>query len=328
MRETWMDALRGIAMLLVVLLHAGLALEYYATGYPRSIEVFNQAFQPYRMPTLIFLSGVLLSRSLSKSAGTYFGGKARKIVWPYAVWTVIALTLQGDLGLHELGRAVYDPVETHLWYLWFLIIFYSVAWLMKLARVPALPVAIIALIASGFLPENPMRLEKMFFLFGFFLLGHVFALHRESVSAFLRRPVAVAFAVVAVLVASAMNIAGFKVLYEPIYALCVVGAISLAMILVPRIPAGRVRGALEYVGRNSIILYVVHLLVIKVSGTVMQRIGIDNPWLMFPALVALGIGVSVVLMYLAGRFRVPAWLFEWNPPARARANMSSATTAA
>lgn len=305
-------------MLLVVLLHAGLALEYYATDYPRALEVFNQAFEPYRMPTLMFLSGILLSKSLSKPAGAYFPGKARKILWPYALWTVIALTLQGDLSLYTLGRAVYDPVETHLWYLWFLIIFYAAAWALHALKVPTWVPAVLALVASGFLPENPMRLEKMAFLFAFFMIGHLFAQHREALRSFTHRWWTIALASVAIVISSGVNIAGAKVLYEPVYSLGVVGAIALAMILVPLIPAGWARSALEYVGRNSIILYVVHLLVIKVSGTLLGRMGIDNPWVMFPMLFALGVGVSVALMHLAGRYRLFAWLFEWNPPTRVR----------
>lgn len=145
------------------------------------------------------------------------------------------------------------------------------------------------------------------------LLGHVFSQYKDAVSRLIRKPVVIAVAAVA---ASGMNIAGFKVLYEPVYAVAIIGAIALAMVLVPKIPAGRGRSALEYVGRNSIIIYILHLLVIKVAGTLLQRIGMENPWVMFPLLVVLGVGVSIAVMMLSDRYRIFAWLFEWNTPAR------------
>lgn len=84
-------------MLLVVLFHAGTGVAYFGDFYPRGIDVFNQVVEPYRMPALMFLSGMLLHRSLSKSASLYFGGKARKIAWPYVLWSLIGLMLAGDV---------------------------------------------------------------------------------------------------------------------------------------------------------------------------------------------------------------------------------------
>ncbi|AWN04146.1 acyltransferase [Gordonia phage Petra] len=305
-RFEWMDTLRGIAMLLVVVLHAGLALNYYADSYPRVIEIFNLAFQPFRMPTLMFLSGMLLNKSLSKPAPTYFEGKGRKLLWPYLVWTAIALTAQGDISAYTLGRAVYNPVETHLWYLWFLLIFYTIAFVIK--PIPFWIPGLIALAASQFLTED-FRLEKMAFLFAFFMFGKVYSEHADKLSRFNRPLILVAvFAVGAI--ASGFNIAHWKVLYEPAYVVPVVCGLFLAICLVPRIPASKARSALQYLGRNSLILYVVHLIAIKSAGTVLGNHGLTNPWVLFPVLLAIGIGTSVVFMLLRDQFTAVGWLFE------------------
>lgn len=66
-------------MLLVVLFHAGTGVAYLGDFYPRGIDAFNQVVEPYRMPALMFLSGMLLRRSLSKSAVPSFGGVVHKI---------------------------------------------------------------------------------------------------------------------------------------------------------------------------------------------------------------------------------------------------------
>lgn len=299
-------------MVLVVLLHAGLALDFYAVSYPEPIRIFNDVFEPYRMPTLMFLSGLLLSKSLSKPRGVYFSGKARKIAWPYAVWTVIALGLQGDLSLYGLGRAVYNPLETHLWYLWFLLIFYTAARLLRnRSEVVVGSVAAASLILSAIAPAD-FRLDKMTFLFSFFLLGHLYS-QSELLQRWSRRPLVLGTAAVLAVAASAVNVANIEVLYEPAFAVCVAGAIILAMWLVPKTPANRARAAIDYLGKRSIVLYIVHLLAIKVVGTLLGGVGFVNPWLLFPVLVVVGIGSSVVLMALADRFTVVQWLFEWRP---------------
>jgi uncharacterized membrane protein YcfT len=320
MRQTWMDSLRGTAIMLVVVLHAGLGLGYYATGIPRPIEVFNQFFEPYRMPTLMFLTGILLSRSLAKGTGPYIRGKLRNVGWPYVVWSVIILGLQGDLDLASLARGIYNPVGTHLWYLWFLLIFYGLALLLR--WVPTIVPLAVCLVASGFLPEA-YRLEKFAFLFAFFLLGHLFAQHREAVARWSSHRGVLAAAAVAALIASGFNIAGVKVLYEPVFAVGVIGAILLALHFMPLLPAGRVNTLLQFVGRNSIIVYVSHLSAIKIVGTLMGRYGFDNPWVMFPILVAVGLGTGFVLIWASTRFRAARLLFAWPPP-RARVGRAAA----
>ncbi|GAB3288187.1 acyltransferase [Pseudoclavibacter terrae] len=308
-----MDALRGIAMLLVVLFHAGTGVAYFGDFYPRGIEVFNQIVEPYRMPTLMFLSGILLHRSLNKSAGAYFGGKARKIGWPYLLWSLVGLALAGDLALSYILRIAYNPAETHLWYLWFLLIFYSAAWALK--KVPSIAVASAALIASQFLPEA-FRLEKAAFLFAFFMLGNCYSQHRQKINGVLNKPLTMALAVVAAAVASYASVAGLKVVYEPLYALGVVGMIAIAMNLVPRIRAGRTRSVLEFLGRNSIVLYIVHLFAIRTAGTLLSRVDLTNPYLQYPIFVAIGLGSGLFFIWVTKLWPRSNLLFAWPEKSR------------
>ncbi|WP_371029171.1 acyltransferase family protein [Pseudoclavibacter sp. JSM 162008] len=308
MRETWMDALRGIAMLLVVLFHAGTGVAYFGDFYPRGIEVFNEIVEPYRMPTLMFLSGMLLYKSLNKRATVYFSGKARKIAWPYFLWSMVGLALAGDLAASYILRIAYNPAETHLWYLWFLLIFYTAAWVLR--KVPSIAIALVALAASQFLPEA-FRLEKAAFLFAFFMLGSYYSQHRQHINAWVNKPLTITLAVVAAALASYASVEGLKVVYEPLYALGVVGMIAIAMNLVPRIRRGRTRSALEFLGRNSIVLYIVHLFAIRAAGTVMARVDLTNPYLQYPIFVAIGLVSGLAFILLTIRWPRTGLLFAW-----------------
>lgn len=307
-RLTWVDSVRGTAILLVIVLHASLTLGTYTEYSPRSVELFNSALAPFRMPTLMFLTGLFVSRSLAKGTRTYFSGKLRNIAWPYLVWAFITLVEAGDLTVEFALRAVYNPRETHLWYLWFLVIFYAAAWVLR--RVPPVVPAAVALVASQWLPED-YRLEKGFFLFAFFMLGIAFDKHRRRLEPTLASGPVLIVSAAAALITGALSVDGWKVLYEPLSVPGVLGLIVLAMWAVPRVSAGATRSALEYLGRNSIAFYVSHLLVVVAGARMLSGAGVTDPWIVFPTIVALALLVGILLTEAARRSRVASLLVAW-----------------
>lgn len=315
-RLTWIDAVRGGAILLVVILHASLTLGTYTDYSPEAVETFNTALAPFRMPTLMFLSGLFVSRSLAKGTRTYFSGKLRNVAWPYLVWAAITLIEAGDITLEFVLRAVYNPRETHLWYLWFLIIFYGAAWLLR--RVPPLVPAVMVLVASQWLPEG-YRLEKAFFLFGFFLLGTAFERYRARLEPHLASAPVLLLAAAAAIAAGAASLQGWKVLYEPLSVPGVLGFLLLLMHLVPKAPPGPARSALEYIGRHSIAFYVSHLLVVVTGARVMSALGLTDPWLVLPTIVALALGVGTLISWASSRSRFASLLVSWPEPRTRRA---------
>lgn len=104
-RHVELDAIRGTAVMLVVLYHAIIALDLIGTKAPMWLVLFNDAVSPFRIPTLVLLSGLLLPRSLRKPAGEYVRGKIRGLAWPYLVWTVIVAAFL-LLGSHLAGKGV------------------------------------------------------------------------------------------------------------------------------------------------------------------------------------------------------------------------------
>ena len=88
-RIQWADALRGIAILLVILLHVPVMSAKMGLVVPEWVERWQWSLQPYRMPSLLFLSGMLLRASLAKGPRRYTVGKLQGILWPYVVWTII-----------------------------------------------------------------------------------------------------------------------------------------------------------------------------------------------------------------------------------------------
>ncbi|WP_183086280.1 acyltransferase family protein [Mycetocola tolaasinivorans] len=317
-RLHWIDALRGVAIILVIFLHASLALKYYSDAYPRSLRGINLLLEPFRMPLLVFLAGYFVTRSLRKGAVRYFTGKIRHVVWPYLIWSFVGLFALGTITPKTALRVLYDPVETHLWYLWFLPAYYFLAWALK--RVPAWIPGMIALIASHWMPED-IRLEKFVFLFAFFMFGVYFSTRQEAIESIIeRRPVVITAALLAV-ATGLVNLSSLKVLYEPLYAPGLFGSIIVAVWLFRRIPPNPVSTALEFVGRNSLIYYVSHLVPIHLTGFLMRDIGYSAHWPLFAVFLTVGFGTGTAFALLSARFAAVRILFEappfTSPPARA-----------
>ncbi|WP_162149359.1 acyltransferase [Arthrobacter sp. Br18] len=308
-RVDWLDSLRGVAILLVVVLHAGEALRFLDEGLPPVIETFNQLLEPFRIPVLMFLSGVLLPRSLGKPRATYFAGKAARVGWPYLLWSVIILAASANFTLADLAEIAYFP-PTYLWYLWFLLVFYAVAF--PLRRIPPLYPALAGFLVSLALPEAGMA-GMLAFLFGFFFLGAWTAQHWETALRITRNWWVISLSAAAAAGVAFLSAQEVEVLYRTQFAWGVVGVLVIAARLFPRMSGGDAGRGLAFVGRNSIVFYVTHLAPIMITVALADAVGLSAPWLLYPLLVILGIGIplGVACIYSRGDHASVTLLFEF-----------------
>jgi uncharacterized membrane protein YcfT len=291
-RVGWLDSLRGVAILLVVVLHAGEALRV-AVGPTPGLDQFNLFLEPFRMPVLMFLSGFLLPQSLAKPGREYFAGKVSMVAWPYVLWSVILLAASGGLGPGAIAQILYLS-PTYLWYLWFILVFYAVAY--PLRRVPPLVPAGVGLVLSFLLPDGG-RPGTLAFLAAFFFFGAWCARHALFVERFIGRPWVLALAAASAVSVGVLNVAGREVLYRGEFAWGVVGALGVVCWAFPRLGARRATAALEFVGRYSLVFYVAHLGPIMLTLALADALGITGTWLV-PVLLAVGVGVPLGLAWV------------------------------
>lgn len=319
-RIAWPDALRGFAILLVILHHTESQVRSNIGDIPSALVVFNDAFAPFRMPTLMLLSGLLLARSLSKSPGVYIDGKLRKIAWPYLLWSFALLGLiaassrvTGNTSANaaEFLRVFYAP-PTYLWYLAYLLVFYAVG--LALRSRPswrdALPV--VAMSLAFVLPQDDGG--RLAFLAAFFFLGDALG-RRPGAFDKITHGGPLAVALVVGLTASAFSIAGVRVNYQPEWCFGVlagvVALLGLTRALTPRVDLA----ALRWVGEQSIVFYCSHFMALMVAFEILTRAGIGNALLLAVALPVIAIVVGALLAALrTPRGSVPALtspLFEF-----------------
>lgn len=192
-RMRWMDVLRGAAIGLVILAHSAYILDRFELGdTPGWLISVNELFAPFRMPTLMVLSGMLVTAGLRKPLGTYFAGKLRRIGWPYLVWLVLWCVLFPAYG----NLLTVDTWTTaYVWFLLYLLAYYSIA---PLTRWVPTWLLIVIPWAVASLPLGQFQ-RRFFFLMGFFFLGKLITDHLPLFDRILRSRwvwAAVAFAVV------------------------------------------------------------------------------------------------------------------------------------
>lgn len=301
-RMTWMDSFRGMAMLLVVVFHS-VALYKGLSGHDH-VPVVDEIvgfFDPYRMPLLLLLSGLLLHRALAKPLGTYLAGKARKILWPLILWSVINFVVIGNVaGMLDPGAWIDG---TYQWFLVVLMACFLVApltlwipaWLMAL-------VFVAILVAVG---TREPELRQIFFFGPFFFLGAALSRWLPRIQS---APVWAAGIVglvgIAVGFGSATDVLVVARSIPWTVILPVPGLLALIW-LGSRLPR---LAFFERVGRHSIVYYVVHTSVLIVLADLWRAGDWGTPWPTIIVLFIVGFGIPAFLTRHWDRF---SGLFEF-----------------
>jgi uncharacterized membrane protein YcfT len=315
-RLRWVDLTRGLAVLLVVFYHVVIALKVADLEAPTWAVVLNEALAPFRIPTLVFCSGLLLARSLRKPPRAYLVGKLRHIGWPWLVWTTVIVaflwagsTVAGD-GTYDLARLVELVLSptTYTWYLAYLLAFYVVALVVPAAaRTAAIPV----LLAVSVVVHDGDGWTRVTFLLAFFFIGDAAARHREAFESLARRAVVLVVAAVAALgtAVASTQLPGLR--YDLVAAVGVVGLVLVAVPLGARVAPTLVGRGLSAMGRDSIVWYTTHWIVVTLGVHLLARLGVESPTGAIVLLAAGGLAVPWAAAVLARRSRIVGSLYAW-----------------
>lgn len=301
-----MDLLRGGAVVLVVIFHAATA-----PGVPDTLHVFNDAVGSLRLGALFLASGLLLDRSLAKGTRRYAEGKARRIVWPYLLWSgLVMLPLLGWSRGQDLAWWLF-PRGSHTWFLSALAAIYVIAWLTR--RIPpgwtALGLLVVSQLVDRGASDVMPFVHEVSWWGTFFMLGAVLARHADAV---LDAPVWV-FSIGAglTLLWSTLNVLPVSTPGKtPLSALMTAIGIGTVVWVLHRLPGVWPVTLIERLGQRSIVTYLVHLPVLKI---LVVHLGWPfRGWLGYLSLVAVVLLVCIVATRHYARIR---WLFEWPLPA-------------
>lgn len=270
-RMHWMDSLRGMAILLVLLFHS-VAIHLGLSGSTRAPgwDEVTGFFDPYRMPMLLMLSGLLLPRALAKPLGTYVTGKARMILWPLLLWSAIQFVVMGDIA------GMLDPLTwvdgTYQWFLVVLVACYAAAPLTRWIPAWVMALAFLALLLA--VGDQVHELRRILFYGPFFFLGATLSrwLPRiQSAPAWLATILGLAGVVVGIASAAGMVTVTRGLPLTAVLPLPGLLALLWFGARLPRIPL------FESVGRQSMVYYVAHTTVLLVIANVWRTAGWGAP---------------------------------------------------
>jgi uncharacterized membrane protein YcfT len=180
-RQEWVDAAKGVAIVLVVLYHA--ILFAGEAGIPSRWSTLAATLSTFRMPLFFFAAGLFAAKALSWSFSQLLRRRLLRLLWIYVLWSALwaAVSLlvpaaaTGTPGSTLLDLALL-PVRpnANTWFVYALAAYFAVAWLVR--RLPAwaqiAPAAVLTvLLQTNMLRSGDVTVDKMGMYLTFFLLA-------------------------------------------------------------------------------------------------------------------------------------------------------------
>lgn len=300
-RAVWIDGLRGTAILLVIVWHASAfnAIEV-KTGWYWDL---SQQLSAVRMPVLFLLSGLFLTRSLSKPLATFTYGKFASLAWPFGVWLIIHVMTKH--GVFEPLDANHWGEGNYLWFVFYLMIYFCVAQLFKNVP-PAFMVIACVLGAMAIEGDNyflKLAVYGMFF-FGGAAIGNAVLKMTSGVTPsrlILLATMVLLFIGVQILVPS--EVPTFQVLVPIPFLLTAIPLVTIAVLLGVMFMGSPTYRAVQWVGQNSIAFYAPHAAIMLVVMPALRTAGMGPVGVAWVALA-----LSLVVCGLLAAFRKNPWI--------------------
>lgn len=333
-RLDWVDAAKGISILLVVMMYSAYSVgeDTGGIGFLHNIIAYAT---PFRMPEFFLISGLFLSQVVDRDWSRYADRRIVHYLYFYAVWAIISIAFKVGLAtgnpiavLTEMAWAIVQPHGV-LWFIYVLALVSAAVKLLHMLRVPhwlafAGAAALqIAPISTGAYAIDQFASFFVFFYTGYALAPIIFRIvgHAQA------RPL---LAVAALGVWAALN--GFLVFspdylflpdhFEMGYAalpglnliLAIAGSLALCTIaaLLTRLPF---MAWLSWFGKQSLVVYLAFALPMSILRTILVKLDLITDTNLL-SLVVFGFATIAPLVLLAlvkwagwGKFLFerPAW---------------------
>ncbi|SER51379.1 Uncharacterized membrane protein YcfT [Faunimonas pinastri] len=338
-RVSWVDVAKGFCICMVVMMHSTLGVEKAAdaTGWMHYVVEFAR---PFRMPDFFMIAGLFLAHRIDSPWRLYLDRKVLHFAYFYVLWLTIQFAFKApgmiaDEGWSGLGaeylRAFIEPWGT-LWFIYHLALFLVVTRLLRHVPWPAVWIAGAALEILH-VNTGSVLIDEFASKFIYFYTGYVFADAVFRYAAALgRHPLAGTGLFLAwALVHGAIVFAGWPDLPFVSLGLGLAGALAVVTVSVLLSRTAAIR-PLNYLGQNSIVVYLAFFLPMAVSRAILLKSGIITDIGTICVLVTLcGIVVPVILYRLVrwsgwGTFLFvrPDWARIEGPYLRQKASLSPA----
>lgn len=129
-RLNWVDAAKGISIILVVMMHSAYGVGDYLHGEGVLHYIIGWAL-PFRMPEFFMISGLFLGEVIARPWARYADRRAVHYLYFYFLWVVLQVITKVALGQGNFTGAVSDLVSS-------IVVPYGVLWFIYMLAVYAL----------------------------------------------------------------------------------------------------------------------------------------------------------------------------------------------
>jgi fucose 4-O-acetylase-like acetyltransferase len=314
-RLAWLDAAKGIGIVLVVYGHVMRGLTSAGIAEEPWVAVADYFLYLFHMPLFFLLAGLTAGGSLRKGTGRFVRDKLWTIAYPYLIWSAlqggIQIALSGavndPLTPAELPRAVLvDPIG-QFWFLYALLLCHLSFVVLHRYRRALVVAATLSLLLALMLSDPDHIVRRTLLHFPFYVAGAILGArvlatsYRPSFGLILLTWVLFfAAGYAAFLVADVpMSAAGL-----PASVLGIVATIALALRM-----SGRLSECMAWLGSMSMTIYILHILAGAGVRVVLLKLGVEGPLALYALLgVLVGLSGPVVAHILLQRLGVLSWL--------------------
>lgn len=183
-RDGFLDALKGLAILLVVAGHAIQTLP----GFDQNV-VFRVIYS-FHMPLFMFLSGAVAAFSLKPMGWDFIKKKALLLLVPFVAWYLVGYFVNGAWHAmsfaHYIKQWIFAP-DYGLWFLWVLFLNFGILALAKnLHKKLGTASYVLVWLAVSLIPFGQFGLTLVKWHVTFFLLGYLIFFYREKLAPYRR----------------------------------------------------------------------------------------------------------------------------------------------
>jgi fucose 4-O-acetylase-like acetyltransferase len=310
-RVQWIDAARGIGIILVVLGHVERGLVSSGIAQSQWWRELDFVLYTFHMPLFFLLAGLNVPRSLGRGARHFLNAKLWTIAFPYFLWSILqgailvglsSLT-NGKAGIRDLLSIGWRPMS-QFWFLYVLMLCQLTILVVRIRPRLIACLAVAAFAASQFLPQNGVP-ERYMHALPFFAAGILLSSWATKWTQAKFFPKAFPwFTVFGVLFAVSVYgaAAASKGDFDSVWALPAAGFGIAATIAVSRLLKGWLLAVFAYLGTVSMTIYVMHVLAAAGLRIFLVKAGVPPiDWLYEVLCTAFGVAAPVAAHIVLAR---------------------------